>query len=191
MTWYEFVLFFHISMAVVWVGGGTMIQLFALRGLRSGDPKRMADFAGDVEYIGTRVLTSAALLALVSGVLMVIDSDFWGFDDDWIVLGLILFGITAIAGATFFGPESGRIKKLIEAEGPSSPVVQARIRRILALSRADLMLLFLLIFDMATKPTWDEAWLWIAIAVLAAVGAVLVRNGLNTKIAAAPAAAAK
>ena len=81
-----------------------------------------------------------------------IESEFWGFGDDWIVIGLILFAITFLAGALFFGPESGRLGKLAETEGPTSPVVQARMQRLIALSRADLMLLFLLIFDMAVKP---------------------------------------
>lgn len=187
MTWYEFLLFFHIAMAAVWVGGATMIQLFALRALRAQSPQRMADLAGDVEWIGSRILTTAAGLAFVSGVLIVIDSDFYGFGDDWITIGLMLFAVTFVAGAAFFGPESGRIKKLIQAEGAGSSEVQARIRRILALSRADLMLLFLLIFDMAVKPAWDDAWLWIAVAFFAALGGLLVRNGLQAKLAAASA----
>jgi uncharacterized membrane protein len=182
MSWYEFLLFFHISMAVIWVGGGAVIQFFALRALRSPDPMRTAEFAGDVEHIGNRVFIPAALLALVSGVWMVIDSDFWGFGDDWILIGLILFAGTFLSGALFFGPESGRIKKLMEAEGPTSPAVQARIQRILALSRADLMLLFLLIFDMAVKPSWGDVWLWIAVAGFAALAAVLVRNGLSARV---------
>jgi uncharacterized membrane protein len=187
MTWYEFLLFFHIAMAVIWVGGGAMIQVFALRALRDPDPKRLATFAGDVEFIGNRMLVPVSLLALVAGVLLVIESDFWGFGDDWITIGLILFAITFLAGALFFGPESGRIKKLIESEGPAAPAVQRRIRRILALTRADLMLLFLLIFDMAVKPTWDDAWLWIAVGVFALLAAVLVRDGLKARPAAATA----
>jgi GrpB-like predicted nucleotidyltransferase (UPF0157 family) len=38
MTWYEFLVFFHISTAVIWIGGGAMVQFFALRPLRSSDP---------------------------------------------------------------------------------------------------------------------------------------------------------
>lgn len=60
--------------------------------------------------------------------------------------------------------------------------MQARIRRILALTRADLMLLSLIIFDMAVKPTWGDASLWIAVAVFAVLGALLVRNGLSAKL---------
>jgi uncharacterized membrane protein len=51
MSWYEFLLFFHIVMAVIWVGGGMVIQFFALRILRAREPVRLAAFAADVEWI--------------------------------------------------------------------------------------------------------------------------------------------
>ena len=185
MSWYEFLLFAHISMAVIWVGGATMVQFFALRAIRASDPMRMAEFGEDIEWSANRTLIPASGLAFVTGVLLVIDSDFWGFGDDWIVIGLALFAITFLAGILFFGPESGRLSKLAESEGPASPVFQARLQRMLALTRADLMLLFLLIFDMATKPSWGDPSLWVAIAGFAVLAAILVRNGLNAKIASA------
>jgi uncharacterized membrane protein len=187
MTWYEFLLFFHISMATIWIGGAAMIQFFGLRAIRASDPMRLADLGADVEWIGNRVLIPSSALAVVSGVLMVIDSDFWGFGDDWIVIGIVLFAITFLAGALFFGPESGRLGKLIAAEGPTSAAVQAKLRRLLALTRADLMVLFLIIFDMAVKPSWGDASLWIAVLVAAVLAAVLVRNGMNAQLAVAPA----
>ncbi len=49
------------------------------------------------------------------------------------------------------------------------------------------MLLFLLIFDMAVKPSWDDVWLWIAVGGFALLAAVLVRNGLHAKLASATA----
>ena len=137
---------------------------------------RLAQLGQDIEWIGSRVLVPASALAVVSGILLVIDSDFWGFGDDWIVIGLVLFAITFLAGALFFGPESGRLGKLVEAEGPTSPSVQDKLRRLLALTRADLMLLFLIIFDMAVKPEWGDASLWIAVLAFAALAAVLVER---------------
>ncbi len=185
MTWYELFLFFHVAMAAIWVGGGAMMQLFGLRTMQASDPSRMASFAGDIEFLGMRVLTPASLLVLLAGIGMVVESDFLGFGDDWITLGLILYAVTAIAGMAFFGPEGGRIKKIIEAEGPQSPAALAKIRRLLALTRADLMLLFLVIFVMTVKPTWDDTWLWVAVAFFAALGVLLVRNGLKAKLAGA------
>ena len=181
MTWYEFLLFAHIAMAVVWVGGGSVIQFFALRALRTSDARRMADFAGDVEWIGTRVFLPASALAAISGIWMVIDSDFWGFGDDWIVIGLGLFAVTFLAGAAFFGPEAGRIAKAIETQGPESPEVLARIRRILVLSRIDLGILFLIIFDMAVKPSFaDTGTIVVALVVALAVAALLVLPARRT-----------
>ncbi|HEY7705969.1 MAG TPA: DUF2269 family protein [Gaiellaceae bacterium] len=188
MTWYEFLLFFHISMAVIWVGGGTIIQFFGLRTIKATDPMRLVQLGQDIEWIGSRVLLPASLLAALSGVLLVIDSDFLGFGDDWIVIGIALFAVTALAGALFFGPESGRLGKLAEAEGPTSPAVMAKLQRLLALTRADLMLLFLIVFDMAVKPEWGDASLWVAVLAFAALAALLVRNGMTTRLASAAAA---
>jgi uncharacterized membrane protein len=187
MSWYEFLLFVHIATAAIWVGGGAMLQVVALRAIRASDPSRLAHLGQDVEWIGQRVLVPAAALAVVSGVLLVIDSDFWGFGDDWIVIGIVLFAVTFLAGALYFGPEAGRVGKLAEAEGPTSPAVLAKLQRLLALTRADLMLLFLIIFDMAVKPSWGDASLWIAVLVFAGLAVLLVRNGLNARLAAAPA----
>jgi uncharacterized membrane protein len=187
VSWYEFLLFFHVSMAVIWVGGSAMIQFFALRILKATDPMRMADFGQDVEWIGTRVFLPASLLAVVSGVWMVIDSDFLGFGDDWIVIGIILFATTFLAGLLFFGPESGRLSKLAESEGPTAPVVQRKMQRLIALSRADLMLLFLIIYDMSVRPEWGDLSLWVALAGFTILAGILVRNGLSARLAGAAA----
>ena len=175
MTWYEFLLFFHISMAVIWVGGGAMMQFFGLRAIRATDPMRLVDLGQDIEWIAQRVLIPSSLLAVVSGVLMVIESE--------------LFAITFLAGTLFFGPESGRLGKLAETEGPTSPAVLGKLQRLLALTRADLMLLFLIIFDMSVKPSFGDGSFWIAVLVFAALAALLVRNGLSARLGGAPATA--
>jgi uncharacterized membrane protein len=175
LTWYDFWLFLHISFAVLWIGGSAMMQFFALRALASNSPERLAQFALDVEWIASRFLTAFALGALLTGVALVVNAEFWGFGDDWIVIGLVLFAVTFLAGAGFFGPESGRIGKLIQSEGPTSPAAQARMRRLLVLSRIDLVVLFLIIFDMAVKPSFDDGWMIVgALAVAAAIAVVLV-----------------
>ena len=161
----------HIASAAIWVGGGAMIQLFGLRVLASGDSNRLAEFAGNVEWVGSRFLTSASLVALLSGLGLVWESEFWGFGDDWIVIGFILFGITFLSGAGFFGPESGRIKKLIGSEGAAA--AQGRVRRLIVLTRIDLMILFLLIFDMSVKPSFDDGGTLLGAIVVAAALAAL------------------
>ena len=154
MSWFELLLFIHIAMAVIWVGGGVMVQFFAIRASMSGDPARMATLGEDIEWIAQRVFIPGSLLAFVSGVLLVVESDFYGFGDDWIVIGLGLYATTFFAGLLFLGPESGRIGKLTEA---GSPEVGPRMLRLVMLARLDLVLLFLLLYDMAVKPEFGDA----------------------------------
>ena len=178
MTLYELLLYAHLIGAVVWLGGGVATQFFALRALASGDSRRIAAFALDIKWLGDRVLALASLLTLIAGIALVWESEAWGFGDDWIVIALVLFAITFVAGVGFFGPESGRIAALVSSEGADSPAAQARIRRILILSRVDLVLLFLIVFDMAVKPSFDEdAWTIVLALAIAAVLAALLTIG--------------
>ncbi len=154
MTWSTFLLFLHVSMAVVWIGGGLMMQFFGIRAAMSGDPSRFQTLGEDIEWIANRVFIPASLLAFVSGLLLVIDSDFYGFGDDWIVIGLALYATTFLAGLLFLGPESGRVGKLT-AEG--SPEAGPRMMRLVFLARLDLVVLFLIIYDMTVKPDFGDS----------------------------------
>jgi uncharacterized membrane protein len=69
VSWYEFLLFAHISMAVIWVGGSTMMQFFGLRAIKAPDPMRLVQVGQDIEWIGNRVLIPASALAVVTGIL--------------------------------------------------------------------------------------------------------------------------
>jgi uncharacterized membrane protein len=180
LTFYEFLLFAHIACAVIWAGGAAMFQFFGLRVLASGDPNRLAEFAGNVEWAGTRVLVPASLGALLTGFGLVWESEFWGIGEDWIVIGLILFALTFLAGAAFFGPESGRVKKLIDSEGAAA--AQGRVTRLIVLTRIDLMILFLPIFDMSVKPSFDDGWTLLGtVAVAGALAALFTVPTLRAR----------
>jgi uncharacterized membrane protein len=173
VSFYEFLLFAHIAGAVIWVGGGVMIQLFAFRAIRTDDTDRIGNVASDIEWVGSRILVPVSLLTFLLGVGLVWESSAIGFGDDWIVIGLVLFAVTFLAGAGFFGPESGRIAKLVALHGAGSPEAQARIRRILILSRLDLVLLFVLVFVMSAKPSFEDGWT-LTLTLVAAVALALL-----------------
>ena len=171
MTWYAFLLFAHVAMAVIWIGGGVMMQFFAMRASMSGDPSRMATVGQDIHWIANRLFIPASLLAFVSGLLLVIESDFYGFGDDWISIGLALYATTFLAGLLYLGPEAARVGKL-SAEG--SPEAGPRATRLIFLARLDLTLLFLIIYDMTVKPDFGDAALILWGLAGAAVAAGLV-----------------
>jgi uncharacterized membrane protein len=154
MTWGQFLLFVHVAVAIIWIGGGLMMQFFGLRASTSGDPARLATLGQDIEWIANRVFIPASLIAFLSGVLLVVEIDGIGFGDDWIVIGLALYATTFLAGLLFLGPESGRIGALLEQ---GSPEAGRRTLRLIMLTRLDLVLLFLLVYDMTVKPSFDDA----------------------------------
>ena len=151
MNRYEWLLFFHIAAAVVWLGGGVAIQVLAIRANRTDDPARMTTIAHEAEWFGTRIFLPSSLLVLVLGIILTIDGP-WDFGQTWVILALIGYGLSFVTGAAFLGPESGRIGKLLAAEGPDSTAVRARIQRIFLVSRIELVLLYLIVLDMVIKP---------------------------------------
>jgi uncharacterized membrane protein len=148
---YEFLLFAHLVFVIAWLGTDIAIQFFYLRARIAG-PDQVARFSGDVEWIGLRLLNPSSLLVLVFGVLLVIDQDAYGFGQFWVWIALVAFALSAGTGAGFLGPESGRIKALVESHGPDSPEVQRRIARVLTISRIELVILIAVVLDMVLKP---------------------------------------
>ena len=150
MDLYEALKSLHVLMAVVWVGGATTIQVLAIRATRAADPPRLVGFLTDIEWVGTRIYLPASLILVATGFGMVGDQDL-PFEG-WIIFGLVVWIISAGVGSSFLGPESGRIGKIVEAQGPDSPEATARIKRIFVVSRIELLLLVLVIIDMVVKP---------------------------------------
>jgi uncharacterized membrane protein len=173
LTWYSLFKSIHVITAVIWVGGAAMIQAYAFRILRTGDGKRQADFSKDTEVVGMRVFIPASLILFLAAIAMMINLD-WSWNQNWIVLGVIAFGLSFVLGAGFLGPEGGRIAELIEQQGPDSSAVQARIRRILTISRCELIVLLTVIVNMVVKPVGQNGWFWgLLVAMVLGIAAVL------------------
>src|SRR5258705_1377106 len=149
-----------------------MIQAYAFRILRTRDGKRQADFAKDTEVVGMRVFVPASLILVIAAIAMMVNLD-WSWSQNWIILGLIAFILSFVLGAGFLGPEGGRIAELIEQQGPDSPAVQARIRRILTISRCELIVLLTVVVNMVVKPVGQNGWVW-GLFYLMCIGIALV-----------------
>jgi uncharacterized membrane protein len=148
---YEFWLFIHVLMAIVWVGGALNLQIIGTRLQLANDPLQMAKFARQVEWVGTRVLSPASILILIAGVVMTLDR--WDFEQLWIIIGMAGFLYSFVNGAFFLGPMSGKTGKLMEERGAEDQQVQSNLRRIFTLARIELVILFVVVWAMTMKPT--------------------------------------
>lgn len=149
--YYDTLKFLHVVAVIAWVGGGIYAQALGTRALREGDPARLATTATAIGDLGKRLIAPVAIASLVFGVWLVAVSE-WNFTDTWIVLGLVGIAITIVTGAGFLGPEAERLGKALGERGPSDSEVGRRIRRILVISRIDLVVLLLVVADMVFKP---------------------------------------
>ncbi|MGH2750677.1 MAG: DUF2269 family protein [Actinomycetota bacterium] len=148
---YEFLLFIHVLMAIVWVGGTIHLQIIGTRLASANDAVQLAGFTKQAEWIGTRVLTPASILIVIAGVIMTLDR--WNFEQLWIIIGLAGFGYSFVNGAFFLGPLSGKTNKLIEERGVEDAEVQGNIRKLFTYGRIELVILIVVVWAMTMKPT--------------------------------------
>jgi uncharacterized membrane protein len=152
MTSYEIALFLHILAAVVWVGGACAVQVLAIRTIGRDNAVEIARFSSDTEVLGMRVFLPSSLVVVLAGGWMVYDGP-WQLSDTWVMVGLGLYLLSFLTGMGFLGPESGRISKLTDEHGAEHPEVQRRIRRILVVSRIELVWLLAIVALMVFKPS--------------------------------------
>lgn len=165
---YEILLFLHVATAIVWLGGAMVIQFFAFRAERATDPLEMQRVASDAEWLAVRLFVPASLAVLVFGILLVLDGP-WSFDQLWIVLGLAGYAISFLVGILFLEPEGKRIGAAMAAGDKER--AGWLIRRINAVSRLELTVLYLVVAAMVLKPTGEDTGtlLLFAVALLVAL----------------------
>jgi uncharacterized membrane protein len=169
MTYYEALLFLHISAAAVWIGSAVLYDLLFLRARRAADPALAERMGAHSEWLAKRLFIPTSLAVFVLGILLTIEGP-WGFGDLWIVLGLFGWATTFVVGVAGIEPQAKRMHASIERAGPDDPEVAWRGRRITALNYFDNVLLFLVVADMAIKPTGDDVGLLVVGAAIVAAG---------------------
>jgi uncharacterized membrane protein len=150
MTKLEFYEALHVIAAIIWLGGGFLLQLLAVLATRADESTRMFIFRS-AEWIGQRFFLGSTVVILVTGFLMLGELPY-DLGDGWVLFGFIVIILSAITGAGFLGPESGRIGNLLETSGFNSPEVQQRYTRLLTIARIESLLLFLVVADMVARP---------------------------------------
>jgi uncharacterized membrane protein len=146
------------------------MMLLALNADRTDDEVKIKQVLDDTNWLAMRLFIPASLTVVVAGVLLTIDGP-WEWDQLWIVLGLCGYAATFLTGLTVIRPRAERIAAMIDRDGGAlTPVSLADARRLLALGRIDYVVLFLVIADMAIKPTGDDVGLLIAMAAILAAG---------------------
>lgn len=151
MTIYELLKLIHVLAAITWVGTSIEQQLVGARAMSSKERGRLAHFVDEADWVGVRIMTPAAIVVVIAGILMVIESG-WNFTDTWILIGIGLFVLTSLNGMVFLTPQTRKLKPLIAERGEDDAGVQALVKRVTLASRVDLLILIAIVADMVIKP---------------------------------------
>ena len=149
--WYFVFKMLHVGAGVVWVGGGLFITTCAVLAELANDDDQLLQIGHWAETVAGRVFPIMSFVVLGFGIGMTSNASI-GYDQFWLVFGLIAWALSAATGILFLGPEAKRLNKAAAEHGPKSPEVQTRLRRILLVVRVDVALMFLIVFDMVAKP---------------------------------------
>jgi uncharacterized membrane protein len=168
---YVFLLFFHIVAAILWLGAGVLLDLLAVKAERVEDASTMKKLIDDADGLSNTFFIPAALATVIFGVLLVIDGP-WSFGDLWILIGLAGFAFSFVVGAFHFGPETKRINEAIERDGGLSAKSFADTRRMLAIGRFETVVLFVVVFDMVTKPSSETTGTLVLMGAAVVLGAL-------------------
>jgi uncharacterized membrane protein len=84
----------------------------------------------------------AALVVVLAGIGLTIDGS-WSWAQLWIVFALVAYGVSFALGLFVLTP----LAKKLPTVGPATPEGQALIRRIFAVLRVDLVLLFAIVLQ--------------------------------------------
>ena len=150
-SWYFVFKSIHVLAAIIWLGGGATITILAFRAQRAKDNAQLIQIGKQAEWMSMRVFVPSSVVVLAMGVVLVHKGG-WGYGHFWTLFGLIGWAVSFVVGAGFLGPETNRLAKLLETKGPDHPETQARLVRILAVARTDVVLILLIAADMVAKP---------------------------------------
>jgi hypothetical protein len=146
MTRYELLLFLHITSVIVWLGAGTTVAVLSQR----------IPISEHAQWLGPRVFGPASIGSLAFGLALVFDGH-WTFAPLWIQLGLGAFALSTLLNVGVRFP-------IFRSNAPD------RDRKLAALARVELAVLYLTVADMVAKPTGDdEVTLVVGGAILALV----------------------
>jgi uncharacterized membrane protein len=170
MTLYELLLFLHIAFAIVWIGSGFLFHILGYRADRADDHAAIERLFRDQTALANLIFIPSSLLVLAFGIWLTIEGP-WSFGDLWIVLGLVGYGLTFLTGVLWIAPQSRRAAEMMARDGGLSPEAEFVARRMTTFARLDMAVLFIVVLDMAVKPTGDDVGTLVLMAALVVAAA--------------------
>ena len=139
MTLYHLLLFIHILLGMVWVGGIVHSEVQIIGAERSRDPSRVVDAYVSLAATNRKLFLIPSWAVTGFGAWLVVETN-RSFTELWSVLAMIGSLLAAGVGLVVLAAEGMRISRLVR-EGQDREVVLARIFRLSRLRKVHTLVL--------------------------------------------------
>ena len=148
MDYGEVLLVIHIAAAGTWLGANVVQAVVPPLAAKEGQAT-LAGWYRLTSAMSTRLYIPAAVLILLTGVLMVLNSDAYGFGDIFVTIGFGMIVIGAVLGSRVFGPGGEQAAAAVES-GDQGAIKQS-VGRLTRFGLIDTLLLLFTITAMVLR----------------------------------------
>lgn len=148
MTYRDILLVIHIAGAGTWLGANVVQALVQPAAARMGSAT-LAGWYRLSSFLARRLYNSAAILILITGVLLVLQSDAYGFGTTFVTIGFGMIVIGAIIGILVFGPGGDAAAEAVESG--DQPRIRSAVARLTRWGLVDTLLLLFTITAMVLR----------------------------------------
>ena len=165
----------HVALAILWVGGASILTLLVVILMGRGDDEATMTGIFHVALLGNRVFAPAGMATIASGLAL---GWLGGWDwDAWTVLAIAIFACTFVLGAAVLGPTCERAVKTWKAgDLAGATAIGRRVLRLVAIDRGAQWAIIAL---MVMKPGWTDPALAVPAASLLVGLAVALRPAVR------------
>lgn len=145
----ELYTFIHVLAATVWAGGAATSQVVALR-LKKAEPGHRLGFSRDMRFVAQWIFIPSAVIALLTGALLVEETPAFGYDQAWLIIGNAGLAVALLIAAAYLLPNIRKAIRLMESgQGEAAGAVS---RRVAIGARIVVLILVVTVWAMVTKP---------------------------------------
>lgn len=148
MTYREILLVLHIVGAGTWLGANVVQAIVPPAAARIG-AATLAGWYRVTSVFSKRLYMPAALLILITGIALVIESDVYGFGSTFVTIGFGMIILGALFGILIFDPGGERAAEAVESEDQGK--IRSAVSRLTAWGLVDTLLLLFTITVMVLR----------------------------------------
>lgn len=148
MTYRDILLILHIAGAGTWLGAN-VVQAVVPRAAAKAGTATLAGWYRITSVLAKRLYIPAALVILISGILMVLDSDAYGFGSTFVTIGFAMIVVGAVLGSVVFGPGGEAAAAAVESEDLST--IRRAVAKLTTWGLVDTLLLLFTISAMVLR----------------------------------------